>query len=157
MISSKFARGARVALVASCLLVCPALALADAGVKVTHVWARSTAPGQNVAAAYLDIVSSAPAALVKAESPAAKVVELHEMKMEGDVMKMRAVPKIELPAGKEVKLEPGGLHVMLIDIKQPLKVGEKVPLTLVIDAGGKTERLTVDAEVKDAKAGSHRH
>jgi copper(I)-binding protein len=77
--------------------------------------------------------------------------------MEGDVMKMRAVPKIDLPAGKEVKLEPGGLHVMLIDLKQPLKVGEKVPLTLVFDAGGKTEKLNVDAEVMDAKAGGHRH
>lgn len=148
---------AKLAIFASAFLVGPALALADAGVKVTNVWARSTAPGQNVGAAYLNIVSNAPAALVKAESPAAKVVELHEMKMEGDVMKMRAVPKIDLPAGKEVKLEPGGLHVMLIDIKQPLKVGEKVPLTLVVEAGGKTEKLNVSAEVMDAKGGDHRH
>jgi len=147
----------KLAILVSAFFVGPALTLADSGVKVTHVWAKSTAPGQNVAGAYLNIVSDAPAALVRAESPAAKVVELHEMKMEGDVMKMRAVPKIDLPAGKEVKLEPGGLHVMLIDLKQPLKVGEKVPLTLVFDAGGKTEKLNVDAEVMDAKAGGHRH
>ena len=147
----------KLAILVSAFFFGPALALADAGVKVTHVWAKSTAPGQTVAGAYLNVVSNAPAALVRAESPAAKLVELHEMKMEGDVMKMRAVPKIDLPAGKEVKLEPGGLHVMLIDLKQPLKVGEKVPLTLVFDAGGNTEKLNVDAEVMDAKAGGHRH
>jgi len=147
----------RIALIATTLLFAPALGLADAGVKVTNVWVRSTAPGQSVAAAYLDIVSGGAAALVKAESPAAKVVELHEMKMDGDIMKMRAVPKIDLPPGKEVKLEPGGMHVMLIDIKQPLKVGEKVPLTLVVESGGKTQKLDVTAEVKDAKAGGHHH
>lgn len=145
------------ALIASAFLFAPAMGLADAGLKVKNVWARSTAPGQSVAAAYLDIVSGQGAALVKAESPAAKVVELHEMKMDGNVMKMRPVAKIDLPAGKEVKLEPGGYHVMLIDIKQPLKVGEAVPLTLVVEAGGKTEKLTVNAEVKDAKAGGHPH
>ncbi len=153
MLQTEMARRVRLAFVASAFLVGPALALADAGVTVTNVWAKSTAPGQNVAAAYLDVVSSTPAALVRAESPAAKLVELHEMKMEGQVMKMRAVPKIDLPAGKEVKLEPGGLHVMLIDIKQPLKVGEKVPLTLVFEADGKTEKVNVDAQVKDAKGG----
>jgi copper(I)-binding protein len=157
MIRSQFVRRAGSALAVSVFLLCPALALADAGVKVSNVWARSTAPGQNVAGAYLDIVANAPAALVRAESPAARLVELHEMKIEGDIMKMRAVPKIDLPAGKEVKLEPGGLHLMLIDIKQPLKVGEKVPLTLVFDAGGKSEKLTVDAEVRDAKGSNHRH
>jgi hypothetical protein len=157
MLQTEMARRHWVAFVASAFLVGPALALADAVVKVTNVWAKSTVPGQNVAAAYLDVVSSTPAALVRADSPAAKLVELHEMKMEGEVMKMRAVPKIDLPAGKEVKLEPGGLHVMLIDIKQPLKVGEKVPLTLIFEAGGKTEKVNVDAEVKDALGGGHRH
>ena len=157
MIRSQFVRRAGSALALSVFLLCPALALADAGVKVSNVWARSTAPGQNVAAAYLDIVANAPAALVRAESPAAKLVELHEMKIEGDVMKMRAIAKIDLPAGKEVKLEPGGLHVMLIDIKQPLKVGEKVPLTLVIESGGKTEKLSVEAEVRDARGGAAHH
>jgi len=157
MARSNFVRRAGSALVSSVFVVGSAMALADAGVKVTNVWAKSTAPGQNVAAAYLNVVSSAPTALVRAESPAAKLVELHEMKMDGDMMKMRPVQKIDLPAGKEVKLEPGGLHVMLIDIKQPLKVGEKVPLTLVFEAGGKTEKVNIDAEVKDAKGGSHRH
>jgi copper(I)-binding protein len=148
---------AKLAFVAILILLGPAPASADSGVKVTNVWAKSTAPGQNVAAAYLDIVSSAPAALIRAESPAAKVVELHEMKMDGNVVRMRAVPRIDLPAGKVVKLEPGGYHVMLIDIKQPLKVGEMVPLTLVVNEGGKTETVNVKAEVMDAKGTSHHH
>ena len=130
---------------------------ADDGVKVTNARAKPTAPGQSVAGAYLDIVSGVPAALVKVESPAARVVELHSMKMEGDVMKMRAVSKIDLPAGKEVKLEPGGFHVMLIDIKQPLKVGGKVPLTLVVEAEGKIQKIEVAAEVKEARGGDPHH
>lgn len=138
-------------------LVTCAVALADTGLKVTNVWSRPTAPGQSVAGAYLDIVSGVPAALVKVESPAARVVELHSMKMEGDVMKMRAVSKIDLPAGKEVKLEPGGFHVMLIDIKQPLKVGGKVPLTLVVEAEGKIQKIEVAAEVKEARGGDPHH
>jgi copper(I)-binding protein len=148
---------ARFALIACGLLFCPALVHADAGVKVTNAWARSTVPGQNVAAAYFDIVSDGAAALVKAESPAAKLVELHEMQMDGEVMRMRPVARIDLPAGKEVRLEPGGLHVMLVDIKQPLKVGDKVPLTLVVESGGKTEKLDLTAEVKDAKGHGHHH
>lgn len=157
MTSSSSLRRTGVALVALLALLGPSLTLADAGVKVTDVWARATAPGQNVAAAYLSLVSGTQAALVKAESPAARIVELHEMKMDGNVMKMRAVPKIDLPAGAEVKLAPGGLHVMLVDLKQPLKVGEKVPLTLVFDAGGKTEKLDVQAEVRDAQGSGHHH
>jgi len=144
-------------MVASLVLFGSAPAMADSGVKVTHLWAKATAPGQSVAAAYFDIASDAPAVLVQAESPAAKVVELHEMKLDGNVMKMRPVPRIELPPGKTVKLEPGGLHVMLIDIRQPLKVGERIPLTLVVEAGGKTETLNVYADVMDPKGGGHRH
>jgi copper(I)-binding protein len=151
------ARCAGLVAVASIFLIGSALALAESGVKVTNVWAKSTAPGQTVAAAYLDIVSSAPAALVRAESPAAKTVELHEMKMDGDVMRMRAVQRIELPAGKTVRLEPGGLHVMLVDIEQPLKAGGAIPLTLVVESEGKTETLKTTAEVRDSKGGDHHH
>ena len=128
---------------------------AQDGIKVSNAWAKPTVPGQSVAGAYLSIVSSAPAALVKAESPAAGTVELHTMKMEGNVMTMRAIPKIELPAGKEVKLEPGGLHIMLMDIKQPLRPGEKVPLTLIIESGGKSQKVDVSAEVQNAQPGGH--
>ncbi|HQR52539.1 MAG TPA: copper chaperone PCu(A)C [Burkholderiales bacterium] len=157
MIVGRSVRAARATLCATILLLAPGLSHADAGVKVSDAWARATAPGQSVAAAYLNVVSVAPAALVRAESPVARVVELHEMKMDGDVMKMRAIPKVDLPAGTTVQLAPGGLHVMLIDIQQPLKVGEKVPLTLVIESGGETEKLSVEAEVRDARGGAAHH
>ncbi len=87
--------------------------------------------------------------LVSATSPVAGVVEIHEMVMDGNVMKMRAVTGLELPAGKAVELKPGGYHVMLMDLKQELKAGESVPLTLVIEgAGGKRETLEVKAPVR---------
>lgn len=147
---------ARLAVTAIALAAC-ALVRADERVRVTNAWSKPTVPGQSVAGAYLDIVSDVPATLLKVESPEAAVVELHSMKMEGDVMRMRAVPKIDLPAGKEVRLEPGGLHVMLMDIRKPFKVGEKIPLTLVIESGGKTQTVNVSAEVKNAKPGPAHH
>jgi len=99
-------------------------------VEVKDAWARSTVPGQHGTGAFMSITSSTPARLVGASSPVAGVVEVHEMKMEGDIMKMRAVPVLDLPAGKTVQLKPGGFHVMLMDLKQPLPKDSKVPLTL---------------------------
>ena len=82
-------------------------------------------------------------------SPVAGVVEIHEMSMDGNVMRMRAVSGIDLPAGKSVDLKPGGFHVMLMDLKQVLKAGETVPLTLVIEGAGQTrETLQVKATVR---------
>jgi copper(I)-binding protein len=78
------------------------------------------------------------------------VVEIHEMAMQGDVMKMRAIPGgLELPAGKAVELKPGGYHVMLMELRQQLKEGETVPVTLVIEGkDGKRESVEVKAPVK---------
>ena len=87
-----------------------------AQVTVSQPWARPTAPGQKVGAAYMELKSTQAAALVSAASPVAGATEVHEMKMEGGVMKMRAVARIELPAGKTVKLEPGGYHIMLMGL-----------------------------------------
>jgi copper(I)-binding protein len=84
-------------------------------------------------------------ALVGGSSPAAKVVELHTHTMEGGMMRMRQVEKIDLPAGKDVSLKPGGLHVMLIGLKQNLTPGENVPLTLKFADGSE---LTLDAPVR---------
>jgi len=82
-------------------------------------------------------------------------VEIHEMSMEGSVMKMRAVPGLDLPAGKTVELKPGGYHVMLMDLKKELKAGDTVPLTLVVEgADKKREIIEVKAPVK-ALADSH--
>ena len=116
---------------------------------------RGTVAGQKATGLFGQVSSSAGGRLVAASSPAAGVVEIHEMTMDGNVMKMRAVPFVELPAGKPVDLKPGGYHVMLMDLKQPLKAGETVPVTLVIEgAGGKRESVEVKAAVR-APADAH--
>jgi copper(I)-binding protein len=84
--------------------------------------------------------------LLSAESEVAEAVELHESKMEGDVMKMGPVSRIEVPAGGSATLEPGGLHVMLINLKQELTPGEKIPLTLNFERSG---LMTIEAEVRE--------
>ena len=92
----------------------------------------------------------------------AGVVEIHEMAMDGNVMRMRAVPALELPAGKAVELKPGGYHVMLMDLKKPLAAGETVPISLVIETAGKRETVEVKAPVRpmatsSAPAMQHKH
>jgi copper(I)-binding protein len=87
--------------------------------------------------------------VVSASSPQAGVVEIHEMAMEGNVMKMRALTSLELPAGKAVELKPGGHHVMLMDLKQPLKAGDTVSVNLVVEGkDGKRETVVVKAPVR---------
>ena len=82
--------------------------------------------------------------LVGVSTPAAGIAEVHEMKMDGDVMKMREMPALDLPAGKTVNFKPGGLHVMLMDLKQPFTKGNRVPMTLRFkDATGVESKLTV--------------
>ena len=134
--------------------------LAQSGVEVSNAWARSTIAAQKTSGVYFDIRSTAAARLVGVASPAAARVELHNMKMEGSVMKMSSVAGIDLAAGQTVKLAPGGYHVMLIDLKQPLKAGDSVllTLTLTLERADKT-RTTVEtkAAVRDmaAMAGVH--
>ena len=109
---------------------------------------------------FAQITSTGGGKLVSATSPAANVVEIHEMAMEGDVMKMRAIPGLDLPAGKPVDLKPGGYHVMLIDLKQPLKAGDTVPVKLVIEGkDGKRETVDVTAPVRalNAEKMEHKH
>lgn len=130
------------ALVLSCLGL-PALAQ----VTVSDAWARATVPAQKATGAFMQITSKTDARVVAARSPLAGVVELHEMAMDKDVMSMRAlVNGLVLPAGKAVELKPGGLHVMLMDLKQQVKDGDAVPLTLVIeDKDGKRSEVEVKA------------
>jgi hypothetical protein len=125
-----------------------AAASVQAGVVVTGAWARATMPGQTVAGVYMQIRSDAAAKLVGVSSAAAKSAELHRMSHEGGVMKMRHVDSLELPAGKTVALEPGGYHIMLMDIGQPLKPGDRVKLTLLVETGGKRQQVPVEAEVR---------
>ena len=82
---------------------------------------RGAVPGQLATGAFLDITSTRDAALIKAESPIARTVEVHAMEMKNNLMTMREVPKVDLPAGKQVRLAPGGFHIMLMDLKQPVK------------------------------------
>ena len=131
----------------------PAAAVAQPA-TVNDAWVRAPAPGQKVAAAYMELTSRVSSSLVAAASPAAGAVELHNTTVDGGVMKMRRVGGIELPAGKPVKLAPGGLHAMLVDLKQPLKAGDKVPLTLTVQRADNSSRsvFTVQAVVRDGPA-----
>ncbi|OYT91375.1 MAG: hypothetical protein CFE43_13455 [Burkholderiales bacterium PBB3] len=101
-------------------------------VDVQGAWARATVPGQKATGAFMKLTAATGAKLVGASSPAAGVVEVHEMKMEGDVMQMRAVQGgLDLPMARAIELKPGGFHIMLMDLKAPLLKDTTVPLTLV--------------------------
>lgn len=136
-----------VALSLSFLIALPSFA---AGIRIENAWVRVPAPGQAVVGGFLDITSShSDASLVSASSPVAEVTELHEMSMKDGVMIMRPVPNIRLPKGQTIKLAPGGLHIMLIDLKKTLKAGEKIPLTLKVLSNKKTSLHEITAEVRD--------
>lgn len=145
------------ALVLGALLLAGSAVAADP-VVVRNAWIRAPAPGQPVAGAYMEVTAAAKSALVAISSPVAARGELHSTKMEGGIMKMRPAERIELAAGRPVKLEPGGLHVMLIDLKRTLKPGEKVPLVLTVErVGSSRETVTVQAEVRAADAAAMHH
>ena len=128
-------------------------------VDVKDAWVRTSVQGQKATGAFMKLTAKDGAKLVSASSPAAGVTEVHEMKMEGDVMKMRAVPALDLPAGKAVELKPGGYHVMLMDLKAPLMKDTVVPLTLVFkDAKGAESKVELKVPVSAmAPAAAHKH
>ena len=135
----------------------PADSAANA-VTVEGAWARASVPGQKATGAFMRLTAPEAMRLVRAQSPAAGVTEVHEMKMDGDIMKMRAVPVLELPAGKAVDLKPGGYHVMLMDLKAPLAKGTSVPVTLIFQNAQGVEsqqqlQLPVAAQAPGAKDG----
>jgi copper(I)-binding protein len=113
--------------------------LAHAQVKVEGAWARPTVKGQQGGGGFLAITSPVADRLVGGSTPAAARFELHTMSMQGDVMQMRQLDAIDLPAGQKVELKPGGLHVMFIGIKHPLAVGSKVPVTLRLEKAGEVK------------------
>jgi copper(I)-binding protein len=98
---------------------------------VSDAYAHATVPGQRVGAAYMKIVSPYSTVLKRIESDAAEYVEVHQMQMRDSVMRMRQIEELKIPAGKEVELAPGGVHLMLIQLKKPLKPGEMVPLKMI--------------------------
>ena len=125
-------------LIAAALTTACAFSAFAQNITVTDAWARATVQGQKATGAFMKITAKDTAKLVGVSSPVAGVVEVHEMKMDKDVMKMAALPNgLELPAGKAVELKPGGYHVMLMDLKAPLVKDTTVPLTLTVqDAKG---------------------
>jgi copper(I)-binding protein len=131
---------------------------AVAQVTVAEPWARSTVKEQTATGMFMTLTSKEDAKLVGAASPAAKIVEVHEMTMDNNVMKMREVKAVALPAGKPVEFKPGGYHMMLIDLAKPLEPGQKVPVTLTIE-GKDGKRTTVEAvaEVRSATEMQHKH
>ncbi len=151
-----FQRIASPLLFAAALLAGAAQAQTAAPVAAEGAWARASVQGQKATGAFMRLTASEDTRLVRAESPAAGVTEVHEMKMEGDVMKMRAVPGLDLPAGKAVDLKPGGYHVMLMDLKAPLAKGSSVPLTLVFkNAQGAESQLQLQVPVAAQAPGAH--
>ena len=137
-----------------------AATLAQADVTVSDPWVRGTVPAQRATGAFMRLQADQDLRLVAASSPVAGVAEIHEMVMQDKVMKMRRVDGIALGKGKPLELKPGGYHVMLMDLKQPLKAGEQVPLTLTFEgaAKGKTITKQVQATVQSlAPQGSQGH
>ena len=124
-------------------------AIQAAEVKIENAWVRSTLPGQKVVGAFLTLTADTDMALLKATSPAARNVELHFMRMRDGMMEMRELEKIDLPRGTPVSLEPGGMHIMLIGLKAPIKAGDKIPLTLTARAAkGKPQTFPVTLEAR---------
>jgi len=123
-----------------------AAAAAHAQVAVDKPWVRTTVAQQTTTGAFMTITSTGGGKLVAASSPIATSVEVHEMKMDGDMMRMRPVDALPLPAGRPVALKAGAFHMMLMGLKAPVKAGDVVPIRLVVeDAKGKRETVDVQA------------
>ena len=121
-----------------------------AQVTVSDPWVRATVPQQKATGAFMQLTSAQDGKLVAAQSPVAGVVEVHEMAMDNNIMKMRELKGgLPLPAGQAVELKPGGYHVMLMDLKQQVKAGDTVPLTLTVEGkDGQRQNIEVKAPVK---------
>jgi copper(I)-binding protein len=130
---------------AACLLVAGAAAAQTGQVELKDAWARATPGKAENGAAYLTIVSPGADRLVSLSTPVAKKAELHTMTMEGGVMKMRPLDGLDVPASQPVTLKPGGAHIMLMGLNQPLQADQSFPLTLSFEKAGQRE-VTVAVE-----------
>ena len=139
---------------AAALLVFASIpAIAD--VSIADAWVRATVPQQKATGAFMRLTSDTNARLVAANSPVAGVVEIHEMVMDGNVMKMGPIPGLDLPAGKTVELKPGGYHVMLMGLKQQVKDGDEVPVSIVVEgADGARQTIELKALARPLNAGT---
>jgi copper(I)-binding protein len=145
----------------TCTLVLCACLLANAAqaqVVVKDPWVRATVPAQKATGAFMQLQAAADSKLVAASSPVAGIVEVHEMAMEHDVMRMRQIPFLTLPAGKTVQLSPGGYHIMLLELKRQAKEGDKLPLSLVIEGkDGRRKTIQTEAVVRGLTASAPSH
>ncbi|MGE8319511.1 MAG: copper chaperone PCu(A)C [Comamonas sp.] len=124
-----------------------------AAIDAGDPWARATVPGQSGSGIFMTLQAPLGGSLVAVKTPAAGIAEVHEMKMEDNVMRMRPIAKLDLPARQPVQLTPGGFHIMLMQLKQPLTAGQSIPLTLTVeDAKGQRRERTIDVPVRAATA-----
>jgi copper(I)-binding protein len=146
-------RARRLGAAATMMLALLSAATASAQVVVSDAWVRGTVPGQDSTGAYMRLAAATDSALVAVNTPVAKVAEIHEMQLQGGVMRMHGIPQIPLPAGKMVELQPGGYHVMLMKLARPLKDGDTVPLKLTVqDAAGSRTTIEINATVRPLTA-----
>lgn len=129
-------------------------------IEIKNAWVRVAVPGQSATGAFMQITAKEENQLIQASSPVAAITEVHEMAIENDIMKMRAIPALTLPAGRTVELKPGSYHIMLLDLKQPLAKDQQVPLTLTFkNASGVESKmdlmLPVTVPPMATKAGAH--
>lgn len=142
---------------AAALVAASAAQAQPAPVDIGSPWARVVLQGQASSAAYMTFTAREPLTLTGATTPAAGIVEVHEMWMDGDVMKMRARETVALPAGQAVSFRPGGYHFMLMDLKAAFRPGTVVPMTLQFrDAQGKARELSVSVPVTAAAPMMHK-
>ena len=113
-------------------------------VAIQDAWVRPTSAGQEVGAAYMTLSSTQNVILTRIESDVSKSVEIHSMSMQNGIMKMRMLDVLQLSAGKPYKLEPGGFHLMLFDLKKPLKLGDQVNLVLHFKAANSSNKKTIE-------------
>lgn len=147
---TRFTRPTQTRLLAAALLTMSASAWSQ--VTVNDAWVRATVPGQQATGMFGNLTATQDSKLVGGSSPVAGTVEVHEMKMEGDVMKMRAIAALPLPAGQSVSLKPGSYHIMLMGLKKPLPDGSSVPIKLVVEDAQK-KQSTIDVKVPVKKMG----
>ena len=120
---------------------------AQAEVTIKDAWVRATVPQQKATGAFMQIQSSSDVHIVEIQTTVAGIAEIHEMKTENNVMRMRAVPQLDLAAGKLVELKPGGFHVMLMDLKAQIKEGDIIPLTIIVE-GKDRKREVIEVKAK---------
>jgi periplasmic copper chaperone A len=125
-------------------------------IQVRHPWSRATPPGANVAVGYMEIRNTGPRGdrLLSARTPVAKRVEFHVTQRDGEVVQMRQVEAFDIPSRERRELRPGGAHLMLVDLAQPLKQGDRFPMTLRFERVGE---VVIELEVQEAGARHPRH